>query len=83
MALHVEGIAGSAAGNIVGVGGIDTVVFKIATLSNVPCCPTFSPIQFKVIIPGYAFENSFAFLISQCHFSKSPYRLLTSTTTRN
>jgi hypothetical protein len=59
MALHVEGIAGSSAGNIIGVGGIDTVVFKIATLSNISCCPTFSPIQFKVTF----------LVLYQCNFS--------------
>lgn len=51
MALHIEGLQASSAGNIVGIGGLDNVVFKIATLSNLPFCPTFSPIQFKVTYP--------------------------------
>lgn len=31
------------AGNIIGIGGLDDILYKMGTLSSVPYCPSFAP----------------------------------------
>ena len=38
------------AGNLVAIGGLDDKVFKTATISDSPLCPSFTHSQFKVFI---------------------------------
>ena len=47
------------AGNLVAIGGLDDKVFKTATISDSPLCPSFTHSQFKVFIIYYPSSNQY------------------------
>lgn len=46
MSYYLEGIHDISAGNCCGIGDLENILYKTATVSSIKLCPSFSPIKF-------------------------------------
>jgi translation elongation factor EF-G len=66
MSQYLEGVSEVPAGNCVGIGDLDNVLYKTATVSSCKICPSFSPMHFGVII-AYLHNELGKVSLEGCH----------------